>query len=166
VSLEVRIEELEQELRALRDRERICNLMADYFAAVDVGWEAELPDKRERLIESVFAADVVVEMITGSGPSVFRGRTALREAYDRDFDAYPFGIHYGSNPRLTIDGDQADGAWHVFAPCTDPEGVSRWFGGRYLVEFARAPEGWRISRLVQQVAFFTAFDRPWSGRAG
>jgi len=161
---EERLEQLERELAALRDLEDIRTLKARYFAAVDVGWDAQLPDKREALIERVFAEDGVMEMLTATGPSVLRGRAELHAVYEQQLNAYPFGIHYGTNDDVRLDGDRAHAAWHVFAPCTDPDGVSRWFGGRYLVELVRTPEGWRIARLRQQVAFFTAFGEPWSGR--
>jgi len=163
VSADERLARLERELRELRDLEEIRALKARYFAAVDVGWEAELPDKREQLIDGVFAEDVVLEMLTADGFTVLRGREALRDVYEEQLNAYPFGIHYGTNDLVELDGERASAAWHVLAPCTDPQNVSRWFGGRYLVDLVRTPEGWRIARLHQQVAFFTAFSEPWSG---
>lgn len=153
---------LEERIQRLEDLEAIRHLQARYCDCVDIGWKAELPDKKQRLLEEVFSDDIVFIVLTADGEATeMRGRQQVGDHYDEGIAVFKFGIHYVMNPRLEIAGDTATGSWPVLVPLTDPDGNPKWFSGKYFVEYKKTEDGWRISLLSQQIAFYTPFDEAW-----
>lgn len=154
---------LEARVRHLEDLEEIRKLKARYCDYVDIGWELEDPDKKEKLVENVFAEDIVWEVPTADGLSEkFSGRDDVRAQYDRAVSPFKFGIHLAMNPVIEIEGDHATGQWPVLVPLTDPQGVAVLLTGKYLEEYVRAEAGWRISRMREVTAFYTPFEEGWA----
>lgn len=157
-----RLARLEREAALLRDVEEIKKLKARYCDYVDLGWELEDPDRKERLIYEVFAEDVVWEVPTANGLiERFEGRDQVRQQYDTAVAVFRFGIHLAMNPIIEVDGDSAIGQWPVLVPLTAPNGVPIWLAGKYLEKYRRTAVGWRISYLKEITAFCTPFDVGW-----
>jgi hypothetical protein len=153
---------IESRVQRLEDIEAIRQLKALYCSCVDVGWKGESPDRKAKLIDDVFAADIVFEVLTAEGFSDrFVGRDEVRERYDSAIAPFPFGVHYTMNPIIEVDGDTAKGRWPVLVPLIDPDGNAKWFSGKYIEEYTREAAGWRISYLRQDVAFYTPFSQAW-----
>src|SRR5262249_46259793 len=111
-------------------------------------------------VAALFTPDAIVDYgpevpdIVGADAIAERIAVGLRETFAAT-------SHHVSNLRLTLDGpDRARGvtylyAWHRYRDGS-PDG-ELW--GRYLHEFERTPEGWRISRLVLVAAGSRDFHR-------
>jgi ketosteroid isomerase-like protein len=154
---------IEDRLRRLEDIEEIRKLKARYCDYVDLGWELEDPDKKNKLVTTVFSEDIVWEVPTADGLSErFVGREQVLEQYDRAVAPFLFGIHLAMNPIIEVDGDQASGQWPVLVPMTEPDGRAVWCSGKYLEKYVRTDDGWRIAYLRLATAFYTPFDTGWA----
>lgn len=156
-------ESIEQRVRRLEDVEEIKKLKARYCDYVDLGWELEDPDKKIKLVSTVFSENIVWEVPTADGLSErFNGREQVLEQYDRAVAPFRFGIHLAMNPIIEVDGDAASGQWPVLVPMTEPDGTAVWCAGKYLEQYERTAEGWRITYLRLATAFYTPFDTGWA----
>jgi hypothetical protein len=154
---------IEERLQKLEDINEIRQLKARYSSCADVGWQGEPVDRKNTLIDEVFAENIVYEVLTAEGNADrFVGREEVRSRYDTAIGPFQFGIHLVSEPRLEVDGDNAEGEWPVIVPLIDPNGHAKWFAGKYVEKYAREDGRWRITYLRQVVALYTSFDDPWA----
>ncbi len=139
---------IEERLQNQIDVLEIIQLKAKYCDAADVGWHRAKPDPEE--VSSLFVADGVWEANGDFGKA--EGSDAIRELFISMNNA--FGIHYTSNPIITVDGDTAKGKWQYLCPAivTD-DNVPLWFGGIYNDEFVRTADGWRFKSVKVTIVF-------------
>jgi hypothetical protein len=136
----------------------IIQLLNLYGLAVD--------SQRWELFDRIFAIDVDADF----GPT---SHWTDREQFKADFAAFhaPFDStqHTMSTHVIHIDGDHAhsfcNGGWRLIR--TAAEGDPLWDGsGWYDDELVRTPDGWRISRRVCRITWWTgnaAVNAPTSG---
>lgn len=149
----LRVQELEQRVRALEDVNEIRILKARYAAACDDGYN---PDK----IAELFVEDAVWE--SGS-LGRFEGREAIREFFRGASKIFTFAIHYGLNPQIEVSGDTARARWYLFMPCTVAEGnKAMWRAGIDDEEYVRVNGEWRFKSKTSSSIFSTPFDRGWA----
>jgi SnoaL-like domain len=162
-----RQDELERELRRLRDLEEIRTLKARYWKACDgdivVGPSHDVQD-----IVDLYTEDGswrVADIETPEGVRKGRGGTGwegIRAYFQSRREHYRFIMHFGMAPIITITGDTATGHWHYIATLDalhEPKPI--WSAGVYLDEYVRTDAGWRIKNTVVVGGFATPFDEGW-----
>lgn len=152
------IDDLASRLCRLEDIEAIKQLKALYCARCDDSYDADG-------LAALFTEDAVWD-----GGNTF-GRVESREAIRRHFAGASKRVtiarHQIMNPIVEVDGDRATGHWLLFQPCTNAtrEGEeAMWLAATYADTYQRSadgPQGWLISAMMIDVAFFTPFDRGW-----
>ena len=151
--LSLRLEELEQRVRALEDADAIRNLKARYAAYCDDNYN---PDK----IAELFVEDAVWE--SGS-LGRFEGREAIREFFRGASKIFTFAIHYGLNPQIEVNGDTARARWYLFMPCTVAQGnQATWRAGIDDEEYVRVDGEWKFKSKTSTGIFSTPFDQGWA----
>lgn len=146
-------EDLMRELRDIRDRSAIVEVMSTFAACMD----GQEPERTAEL----FTDDIVVEHSGGGAVGRERVIAGLTAAVRGHFTSH----HMMSNHRIRIDGDSARmicyfHSVHLDDP-THPERHAD-HGGWYLLALIRAGSSWRISRL-KQVSVWSAADRKPAG---
>ena len=161
-----RIAILEARLRRLEDIEEIRKLRAIYCNGADGGWPEQGPTHMGPF------ADLYVEDGVWDGrpmTPLAEGREAIRKLIELGSRPITFIQHYSTNPNIDIgdDGNTATGKWHVMAPMTGPDGVSRWVLGTYDEKYVRTSEGWRFkstrfipSRIGEQPSGWSSASSP------
>lgn len=137
----------EQEIRALRDRQAITDVLHLYCRAVD--------RLDEQLLASVYHAGAFDDHGSFSGDaSVFVTRTMGRMR-----DAYEATQHRISNVLIDLDGDDADVESYVTAVHALPGNRIEVAGARYIDHFRRRDGAWKIERRLVVVDWQTTADR-------
>ena len=155
---ELSLHEMAARLRRLEDIEAIRELKMAYCRALDGGWEPQGPSHMGD-IGVLFLADGVWD---GRPSSPYaRGREEIR-AMVESFRPVPFIMHVVTNPRITVDGDSAHGAWDVVLPMTSPAGQPNLAFGSYDEIYARTAEGWRFRSLRFHLAGLTRLDNGYA----
>jgi hypothetical protein len=139
-------------VRRLADLEEIRTLKSLYCRWVDTGYDAAGADPAR--FAELFTEDGVWEV--SAEPA--RGRDAIRE---RAAASQRFKLHLAANPIVELDGDRAEGAWHVLVPSTASDGSAVWLAGTYDDAFVRTEEGWRFARVTFHEAFLAPYDVGW-----
>jgi hypothetical protein len=135
-----------ERLAAIED---IKQLKARYFRCMDTkDWAG---------FAQVFAPDAVMDMSgemrdgTTEGEGITRGNTEIAAFVRGAVDAVTT-VHHGHTPEIDITGpDTATGIWAMEDKLRWPEGapINTLHGyGHYHEEYARTPDGWRISRTT------------------
>ena len=139
-------------LRELADRQAITDLIHGYCLHFD--------DNEPEAVAALFTVDATVdygpesETIVGSATIA----TTIAVGLEKTFAATS---HHVSNIQIGFDGpDRAHAttyvyAWHRYVDGS-PDG-ELW--GRYLHEFVRTPDGWRICSLLLQATGMVDFHR-------
>jgi hypothetical protein len=137
------LEEMEKELRTLKDIEAIKCLQNEYlFYLLNRQW-ADIPDcftKDAIFLIAKFEKIVGRENIA----KVFSERISKSNA-GKDRDA-----HFAVMPVIRVEGDQARGHWMLYIFIADKvTGLVTYFRqGRYDCEYARENGKWRFSKLI------------------
>ena len=130
------------DLQEMSDRFEIAQLMIDYSTAID--------SKRFDDLDAVFTPDAFIDYsATGGTTGTFGEVKAWLADVLPNFPAYG---HLLGNFDLKIDGDTATGRTMCFNPMVlreEPKQVL-YCGIWYVDEFVRTPDGWRISRRVEE----------------
>jgi hypothetical protein len=129
-------------LRRQEDRHAIADLKARYVDAADGGWTGE-PAHDGETIASLFVEDGVWEA-GAMGRGV--GHAGIRAYFAGAVEDFPLVFHHVSSARIAVEGDRANGRWHVMVPMID-KGVSKLLIGIYDDRFVRTAEGWKFERL-------------------
>ncbi|HEY4413582.1 MAG TPA: nuclear transport factor 2 family protein [Gaiellaceae bacterium] len=137
----------------LADLNEIRELKSRYCRFVDGGYPSARDDSAA--FADLFAPDGVWE--TGGEPTV--GRDAIRE---RAASSRRFRFHLAANPIVDVDGDRAQGLWHVLVAVTGSGGAAAWLAGRYADELVRTADGWRFAAVRFEAAFHAPYDVGWS----
>lgn len=151
-----RVNALERQLQQADDIRQIERLKYLYCMYNDGGWKGYGPTHSGRY-EDIFAEDIVWD----GRPNfpIVSGREDVLK-YFRDCQTVPFAYHGAMNPMLTINGNVAEGHWHLFAYATMPDGNSRWVLANHIDKYVRTSDGWRYKEIRADVA------RTWIDEAG
>ena len=132
-------------MEEISDRLEIQQLLIDYSTAID--------RRRFDDLDRVFTPDAYIDYtvfggIAGSYPEV---KAWLAEVLPN----FPVYAHMLGNVDVRIDGDTASSRTICFNPMVLPgDGKQVMFCGLWYVdEFVRTPEGWRMSRRVEEKCF-------------
>lgn len=133
---------------------------ADRLALLDLSYGyAGGIDRRERdVLLAVFHPDAVLRVYnpTGSPTPVthMTGHAEIGVITDR-IQRFPFTYHFVGNARFTVDGDTASGEIygmaHHLTPGDEHGGTDYVMFMRYLDQYRRADDEWRISVRDAQV---------------
>lgn len=143
-SFEHRLTELSSRLAALEDQLQISRLMATYGPAVD------------SLSAEITASLWADEGWYDAGVAVFEGRDGLRQMIDSDMhQGFVRGgcAHIVSAPQITVDGDKAVAVCHSQLLVRDEsmDGYRVWRITANRWEWARTPQGWRVTARTNRV---------------
>ena len=151
--INLRLEALENRVRAVEDVDALRNLKAKYAAYCDDNYDA---DK----IAEMFVEDAVWE--SGS-LGRFEGREAIREFFRGASKIFTFALHYGLNPHIEVTGDTARARWYLFMPCTVGDGNrAMWRAGIDDEEYVRVNGEWKFKSKASTVIFSTPFEEGWA----
>ena len=132
-------------LQEISDRLEIQQLLIDYSTAID--------RRRFDDLDRVFTADAYIDYtvfggIAGTYPEV---KAWLAEVLPN----FPVYAHMLGNVDVRIDGDTASSRTICFNPMVLPgENKQVMFCGLWYVdEFVRSPDGWRMTRRVEEKCF-------------
>lgn len=142
---------MNEEIKALLDREQIRNLRTLYALHLDSNNIAAL--------DQVFSNDAVVEVTVGKMEGIDAIRAGLNDAfklYDRDNQgSYPF-LHAITNHWINITGpDTAEGKCYLidFETASKPDPNPFLLLGLYADNYRRIDGEWRITHTSLQVVW-------------
>jgi hypothetical protein len=143
-----RIEQLEARLDAAESVQQICDLKARYGAVTDrryTGDGVAPADELEAIAHEV-AGMFTRDGIWDGGEQLGRceGRDAIYQRFLQP--TLHFAWHFFVKPRIEVRGNEAEGTWDVFAPCTGADGR------------------WLHSYMKLDMVFMAPYDRSWSRR--
>lgn len=142
--------DVEATLRRLEDCEEIRLLKYTYGRLIARMLEQRSAEE-EAALARVFTEDAVGNF--GRNRQGLReGRNALLDLFTTTLPAVrQWFMHFIENPLLEVNGDHARGEWMVLAPTQAKPGALPAVSpaiGRYVEEYRRTPQGWRIRRLA------------------
>jgi hypothetical protein len=133
---------VEAELRRLRDREEISELMVAFGAALDAkDWEA---------YGNTFVEDGEFTIMDQKRT----GREEIVAGPARDLERYGLLQHFSGNHTISVEGDEARAGHYVIAvhgPDAANPSLHADIGGRYECRCVRTEEGWRFAEVVLTV---------------
>lgn len=134
-------------LQQISDRLEIQQLFTDYATAIDT--------RQFDLLDAVFTPDAYIDYRAMGG---IDGRYPEIKAWlAQVLPSFPAYFHMVGNPALKIEGDRASSTIICFNPMTVNLGEGKtqtmFLGLWYHDEFQRTPQGWRMSRRVEQKCF-------------
>ena len=164
------IEELADEVAALRRRVeaaesllQLQDLKARYGELVDRRFSAgQVVDGDTLRTVSREAAELfTVDGIWDGGPGLGRqrGRAAIAERLAEP--TLTFSRHLFVKPRITVDGDRAQGRWDLLSPCVRQDGSSWWMCGYEDDEYVRVDGVWLHSSMVLTTVFLSRVEPGW-----
>ncbi len=138
--------------------------LSDRFEIQDLVFRyAHLIDSRQfQALRGVFTEDAFVDysVYGGSVGDLDTTIAFLEQAVTTE--VFPNCQHLNANVQVTLDGDRAEGRVMCFNPMemTLAEGKTQTYmlGLWYVDEYRRTPDGWRISRRVEEKSW--AFNTP------
>jgi len=163
-----RLAALEARVRRAQDHRDICDLKAEYLDAIDGGWGKATHEPTR--VAACFTDDAVWE-VEQSGKTV--GKANILKQMEAVQPVTPFAFHALTNPQLVVNGDTAEGEWHITGYISS---AAQLDAGRakgeliaaaiYKDKFVRTPDGWRIKELLCKVVFFVPFKDGWQDAPG
>ena len=130
-------------LDEISDRLEIQDLLVDYSHAIDTqNWDA---------LDDVFTPDAFIDYSAMGGSSGDLATT--KEFLAKVMPGFASSQHMVATSKVTIDGDTATGRTICHNPMVMGDGKVFWCGLWYVDEFVRTPEGWRMSRRVEEKCF-------------
>lgn len=146
----------EERLQRLEDIQDITRLKTRYTELADSS--ADKPHTGGD-IGAIFTNDALFHIVpTGAPPLI--GSAAIAERFNDD-TLYPFSYHLLGNPHIEVDGDSAQGRWHVTVALNRRDVGAMWTTAFYEDEFVRTPDGWRIKSLRCTASAFAPFGQGW-----
>ncbi|RYD89387.1 MAG: nuclear transport factor 2 family protein [Sphingomonadales bacterium] len=140
---------IEARLQALEDHIAIQNLKSRYFDACDGGWNRPSHD-----VDKILACFTTDGVWDNEAMGRHEGHEALRTFFSGAREELPFVYHGASNPRIEVDGDTANGQWHLTFVGTDKSGNELFARAIYNDILVRAPDGWKIKSAKVTSVFF------------
>ncbi|MEM6109193.1 nuclear transport factor 2 family protein [Mycobacterium sp. 050272] len=136
-------------LAEISDRLEIQQLMVDYSTAID--------QRRFDDLDKVFTEDAYIDYTALGG---IEGRyPEVKKWLSEVLPGFPVYAHMLGNFSVQIDGDKATSRVICFNPMVFPDGSGKpgdqvmFCGLWYDDEFARTPQGWRMTRRVETKVF-------------
>ena len=132
-------------LEEISDRFEIQQLMVDYSSAID---RKQFDD-----LDKVFTVDAYIDYRVTGG---IDGRYPEVKAWLKDvLPNFPAYYHMLGNFDVRVNGDTATSRTICFNPMVfnEEEKQILFVGIWYVDEFVRTPEGWRMSRRVEEKCF-------------
>ena len=137
-SLEKKLLALTERITRIEDLEAIKQLKALYCEICDDGHDPE------RIVD-VFTEDAVWE---GRGIGKAEGHAAIKRLFSGFRDTISYSQHMVMNPRISINGDRANGTWYFLGPFTFVEGnQAKWQAARYHEDYVKIEGEWKIKHL-------------------
>ncbi|GED99971.1 hypothetical protein nbrc107696_04180 [Gordonia spumicola] len=130
----------------LIDRYEITALMTAYTRAVDTrSWDA---------LDAVFSDDAVLDYSSPGGPV---GPLSEAKTFIRSLEGFTRWQHMLGQVDLTYATDSASGTTYFYNPmiATRADGAEQLWevGGYYHFDAVRTPDGWRLSKLVDDIVW-------------
>jgi ketosteroid isomerase-like protein len=147
---------LEEQVRLLLDYQEIANLKATYLANADGGW-GKVSHNAE-VVASLFAEDGIWK---SDSHGEVKGRDAIRDTFLKFQKAQPFAFHSAATPLIRVNGDYAEGEWHLIVFGTLHNGRAFWSTGIYEDKFKRTAEGWRLAQVYTRAVFINDWGGDW-----
>ena len=149
---------LEARIQRLEDLEAIKQLKALYCEICDDGHDAER-------IVTIFTQDAVWE---GKGIGKATGHEEIGRLFKGFGQAMSFTQHMTMNPRISVEGDEAQGTWYFFGPFTfrasDSQAAqAKWQAARYRETYQRVNGEWKIAHLrIEQPTMAVDYHKGWA----
>jgi 3-phenylpropionate/cinnamic acid dioxygenase small subunit len=141
-------------LAELADRRSIDDLLIRYAVAIDT--------KDWALLDTCFTADAHVDYTESGG--VQGAYPEVRRWLEKVLALFPVTQHLIGNTVVQLHGDRATARTYVFNPMGSPKpegGLKMFYVGAYYNDvLERGPEGWRIARRIEELAFFDGGPDP------
>jgi hypothetical protein len=96
---------------------------------------------------AVFGADGVWDLVPGLKCT---GAAQIEKGLSEMGSLLGTVLHIPTSGRIDIDGDEARATWYGLFPCGPVDGTNpqpEWIVGRYIGEYHRNNQGWRIKYL-------------------
>lgn len=156
MSNDARLDQLEADIRVLKDKDEIWQLISRYAQAMD----EELDDE----LAAIFTDDVAFETVPWSG-----GEQSGRDYVIRAFKSYQrrFGNRkrFIVNERIDITGPNEATAWSNWLVLHANDGESFVGWGCYDWECRRVEGRWLFSKMVITVDCMTTLEKGWGDAA-
>ena len=165
MNMEERLSRLEAKVQRLEDIEEIHNLMYRYFF-----YFANHSDRIENELFSQTNPNVYA-IIGDRGK--YTGIDKIKEIFGAMRETYLkvpgfMGFIIGMNPVIEVakDGKTAQGLWYGFGPHVMPgldtnELTQKWLFGKYVMEYVKEDDGWKILGLTFLCIFRTSYEKGW-----
>ncbi|WP_419553422.1 nuclear transport factor 2 family protein [Candidatus Poriferisodalis sp.] len=144
--------DIEARLQRLEDIEAIKQLKARYCAYCDDDYDADG-------IAGLYTEDGTWDG-SPSFPSL-NGREEIREFFKGAAEIMTLARHQVMNPIIEVEGDEANGQWLLFQPCTDANAGAVWLAATYLDGYRRVGDDWKIAATRIEVSFFSPYEKGW-----
>lgn len=140
-AVQQQLDELRREVRALRDREEIREVLDSYAFLLDAARWRDIPD-------AVFTTDAVDHHSPAAGAEP-RGRDELARFLETTMSGFAGSHHMMGNSSIRLDGDTAHS--RTYAACAhwrtnedQPRPSDFTVAVAYDDDWRRTPQGWRI----------------------
>jgi SnoaL-like protein len=150
-TIEARLTELEQRVRALEGAEGVRRTLSLYARYLD--------ENRPELLEAVFTADAHLRTIPW-GADV-QGRERVGRAFTRYVGRFQNPRRYCANESITVDGETAK-AFSYWLVTQEDQGRSVIGWGTYDWAFRLEGGTWKAIDLVITILAMTSLDRGWA----
>jgi len=133
--------DVEKRIQKLEDIEAIKRLKFDYAEGCDL---VANQNNLEPLLK-VFTEDAVWD---GEAFGKHIGKTAIKEFLSGIPTMLTYSMHHFTNPRVVVDGDQAQGRWYLLAFFTDVDDNDLVLIGIEDDEYKKVDGQWLISSMI------------------
>jgi hypothetical protein len=133
--------DLEKRIQQLEDIEAIKRLKFDYAEGCDL----VANQKNIEPLLKVFTEGAVWD---GGAFGKHVGKAAIKEFLGGIPAMLTYAIHYFTNPRISVDGDQAQGRWYLLALFTDVDGNDLVLIGIEDDEYRKIDGKWLIDSMT------------------
>lgn len=148
---------LEARITRMEDIEAIKQLKALYCEICD---DNHNPDR----IVTIFPEDGIWE---GRGIATATGHAEIRALFEGFQSMMSFTQHMTMNPRISVDGDTAEGTWYFFGPFTFYENnQAKWQAARYHERYVKQDGEWKIKHLhIRGPRMSADYEKGWARKA-
>jgi ketosteroid isomerase-like protein len=140
---------IEERLTALEDINEIIRLKTRYLNACDGGWDRQSHDAE--IVVGLFAPDGYLDL---KDMGLYKGHDAIRAKFQSFRAELPYAYHMVMNPGIEVNGDTAEGEWHLIFTGQTKDGHSFFAACRYTDTFVRTAEGWKFQSITSTSAYF------------
>jgi len=154
------VKALEARVHTLEDVIAIIELKGRYTQIADSRQFARGNAEREAIATEM--ANLFTEDGLWDGGEIFGVYRSKKEihGYFRQ-PSWKMVLHYTMNPRITVQGNKAQGQWHLFLAGTTKDNAAAWMGGFYDDEFVKINGQWFIKAIKPTFMFLTPYEDGW-----